>query len=145
VVKCATAALIAVTLAISALVLPGAGRAAGSACWQQVITDWTGGQLDATYAPSCYRAAIKHLPEDLRTYSSAPDDINRALLEATSHQERSIAAAHPATRALEESVGTRTDSPPIAAMVIGALGGVVVVTGGLSGWLLARRRRSTGG
>ena len=139
------AVLLAAALAVSALLLPAAASAAGGVCWQRVISDWTDGQLDATYAPSCYRTAIKHLPEDLRTYSSAPDDINRALLEATSHQERSIAAAHPALRTLEASVAARSDSPPIAARLIGALGGVVLVTGGLSGWLLARRRRSAGG
>lgn len=119
---------------------PGNAVAARSTCWQQVIRDWTAGHVDDTYAPRCYRDAVSHLPEDLRTYSSAPDDINRALLEATSRHSRSIAAARPTLRRLDASVATPGQSPPLAAVLFGALGGVVVVSCTLSAWLVARRR-----
>ena len=138
----------AITAAALSLALPagltGTAHASGAACWQQVISDWTDGQVDGGYAPACYRAAIAHLPEDLRTNSSAQDDIDRALLEATRHQQRSIAAAHSRTRSPRSSVAMPAGSTtPLAAVLFGALGGVLVVTGALWGWLVTRRRRST--
>jgi hypothetical protein len=53
--------------------------AAGIPCWQAVINDWYDGQIDHTYPTSCYLAALQHLPRDVRTYSSARDDIRRAM------------------------------------------------------------------
>jgi hypothetical protein len=56
---------------------------AGSGCAQQIIEDWSdNGVIDGTYSPDCYQQAIAALPEDLRSYSSAADDINRALQQA---------------------------------------------------------------
>jgi hypothetical protein len=40
---------------------------------------WDNGKVDKVYAVHCYREAIDALPEDLTGYSSAADDINRAL------------------------------------------------------------------
>jgi hypothetical protein len=74
--RCALVAF--VSLAIFAGV-----AAAASACAQDVIDDWAdNGIVDGTYAPKCYENAIAELPEDLRSYSSAADDINRALQQA---------------------------------------------------------------
>lgn len=53
-------------------------HAAGS-CGKQVINDWYDGRIDGTYDLHCYDDAIEQLPRDLRDYSSAPDDIQRAL------------------------------------------------------------------
>jgi hypothetical protein len=54
--------------------------ASGATCAQQVIDDWwDNGKVDEIYAVHCYREAIDALPEDLSGYSSAADDINRAL------------------------------------------------------------------
>jgi hypothetical protein len=48
-----------------------------------VISDWVkDGVVTDRYQLSCYRAAIRSLPEDMRTYTSAGDDINRAMLRA---------------------------------------------------------------
>ena len=49
-------------------------------CWKALINDWYDGQIDRTYPASCYTEAIQHLPRDVETYSSAKDDIKRALL-----------------------------------------------------------------
>lgn len=55
-------------------------QAAGRpACAQAVMTDWADGRIDRTYPIRCYREAMKSLPTDLQIYSSAPDDIARAL------------------------------------------------------------------
>ena len=60
----------------------GTAAPAGAAvpCWKALINDWYDGSIDRTYPPSCYQAAINHLPQDVATYSSAKDDIERALL-----------------------------------------------------------------
>jgi hypothetical protein len=126
----------------AACVVAGTGNAtaAGPPCWQQVIQEWTSGHVGDTYAPGCYREAVKHLPEDLRTYSSAPDDINRALLEAASRQSRSMSAAHPARGTLGSVSEDDGRSPPLAAILLGVLGAVVLGFCSLSAWLVVRRR-----
>src|SRR6266540_6342961 len=51
-------------------------------CWRSVINDWSVGGLDREHSIGCYRAALKRLPSDIRTYTTAEDDIQRALLQA---------------------------------------------------------------
>ena len=51
-------------------------------CWKQLLNDWYDGRIDNTYPVHCYREALKHLPSDVQTYSSAHDDILRALQSA---------------------------------------------------------------
>ncbi len=53
--------------------------AAELACGKAVLTDWADGGIDETYPGPCYLAAIEDLPEDVRAYSSAKDDISREL------------------------------------------------------------------
>jgi hypothetical protein len=60
----------------------GAAAAARPACADAVLHDWTKGTLGSEYAPECYQAAIDALPEDLRAYTSAADDITRAAISA---------------------------------------------------------------
>ena len=68
--------------AVMALVGSGVGTAARPACADAVLHDWTTGTLGSEYAPQCYQAAIDALPEDLRAYTSAADDITRAAISA---------------------------------------------------------------
>jgi hypothetical protein len=73
---------LALTLCASALAL-GVNAAPATAavpCWKALINDWYDGHIDFTYPPACYTEAIQHLPQDVDTYSSAKDDIQRALL-----------------------------------------------------------------
>jgi hypothetical protein len=56
--------------------------AAATPCWKALLTDWYDGRIDNTYQLHCYTDALKHLPPDVRTYSSAHDDILRALQSA---------------------------------------------------------------
>jgi hypothetical protein len=77
-----TAAL-ALTVFLSAAA--PAAAAGTTPCWKQVISDWYDGRIDNVYPPHCYREAIDHLPEDVETYSSARDEINRALFAALRH------------------------------------------------------------
>ena len=55
---------------------------AQSPCWHRVVADWSAGSLGDSYPIACYEAAIAHLPEDVRIYSSAEADIRRAMLAA---------------------------------------------------------------
>jgi hypothetical protein len=89
-----TKLLLAVVVGALALLAAGVGPAsaapaaslqATSTCWQQVINDWLpDNKVDRTYAIPCYTQAIQHLSQypDVAGYSSAEDDIRRALLAA---------------------------------------------------------------
>jgi cobalamin biosynthesis Mg chelatase CobN len=69
--------LLAVFAAMLAVASPAA---AASSCGRAVIDDWyDNGRVDGTYALHCYDDAIETLPRDVRDYSSAKDDIQRAL------------------------------------------------------------------
>jgi hypothetical protein len=87
--------LVAATLAVALLVLPASALAAkpktgpadtsvtGKKCWNTLIRDWYDGRIDKTYPVHCYQDALKHLPQDVRTYSDAYEVISRALADAT--------------------------------------------------------------
>jgi hypothetical protein len=67
----------------------GAGSAAAKSkppCWKTLINDWYDGRIDGTYPIHCYRDALKHLPADVETYSSAREDIKQALQKRITQQ-----------------------------------------------------------
>ncbi|HEX4747546.1 MAG TPA: hypothetical protein VFU99_11775 [Gaiellaceae bacterium] len=44
------------------------------------MSDWADdGSIGRTYPAPCYQAALETLPEDLRAYTTAAEDIARAL------------------------------------------------------------------
>ena len=53
--------------------------AARPSCWETVLDDWGDGAIAGVYPIRCYRQAIQRLPADVRLYSSASEDISRAL------------------------------------------------------------------
>ena len=66
--------------AFAALFALAGPAAAAKSCGRQVIDDWyDDGRVDGTYALHCYDDAIENLPRDVRDYSSAKEDIQRAL------------------------------------------------------------------
>ena len=66
-------------LLLTALSVTGPASAAKS-CGKKVVDDWyADGRVDGTYPPHCYDDAIELLPRDVRDYSSAAEDIGRAL------------------------------------------------------------------
>ena len=82
--------------------------AAATPCWKALLNDWYDGRIDNTYALHCYTDALKHLPADVQTYSSAHDDIQRALQSAIAklgktaqgeaeHEDRAAAGRHETT------------------------------------------------
>jgi len=96
------AARLAVPMALSALALLlagllGAGSAAAAeSCGKKVIDDWyADGRVDGTYPPHCYDDAIEILPRDVRDYSSAKDDITRALQNRLNNKPAPPATTDP--------------------------------------------------
>lgn len=66
--------------ALAALLVVASPATAAQSCGRQVIDDWyDDGRVDGTYALHCYDDAIEILPRDVRDYSSAKEDIQRAL------------------------------------------------------------------
>jgi hypothetical protein len=86
----AACALLAAT-APGAAAAPAATVTPTSNCWLQVVNDWLrhNPEIKNLYPIPCYTQAIQKLNEypDLKQYSSAIDDIQRALLAAI-HEER---------------------------------------------------------
>ena len=90
-----------VVLALAAALVRAGGASAATPCWKTLLNDWYDGRIDNTYEVHCYRDALKHLPADVQTYSSAHDDILRALQSAVAKEKK---AGH--------SVGSNTLLPP---------------------------------
>src|SRR5437868_12525165 len=143
-------------LAVAASSLVGAPTAAAANCGTAVLKDWADGKLDRAYPVRCYQDALDAMPEDMRSYTTAPDDIKRALLARlratrTHHGElrgRSRqAAAAPRTTAREAlsaaGVTTRATGIPLPLIVIASVGLVLLLTG--SAGLLTRRLRAARG
>ena len=87
------------------LVRPVAAAAA-TPCWKTLLTDWYDGRIDNTYPLHCYQDALRHLPADVQTYSSAHDDIVRALLTARATLKKEHKAATPTTPVPPQSGGS---------------------------------------
>ena len=159
------AALIALTagLAVAAL-LPGQA-AAGTPCWKQVLNDWSKGRAIGVYPLHCYRDAIRNLPEDLRDYSSAADDINAALQAQIAHREdRTTQGINPPTggnsnrnggnpsatgheppasayrRAVDNLGTSNADAVPIPLLVLASLGAALLALA--AGMTLTKRLRA---
>ena len=144
--------LLIVAFAAAALAAPTtAGAAAG--CGTAVLKDWADGKVDRAYPVKCYQDALDAMPEDMRSYTSAPDDIKRALLARlraarTHHGElrgRSrLATTPPRTTAREAlsaaGVTTRATGIPLPLVVIAAVGLVLLLAG--SAGLFGRRLRA---
>jgi hypothetical protein len=93
---------IAIGVGIAALSLAAAAvrplpAAAATPCWKALLNDWYDGRIDGTYALHCYSDALTHLPADVQTYSSAHDDILRALQNAKAELKKKGVKITPTT------------------------------------------------
>ena len=84
------ALVVALILGCSVGVGQGNAQSAARNCGAAVIDDWSKGGLDRTYSARCYREALAALPEDIRIYSSAPDDINQALAARVARSPQAV-------------------------------------------------------
>ena len=110
--------LLAVTALLAALVFSGTGQAETS-CTSAVINDWRDGRIDGTHSVACYQTALAQLPEDLRIYSSAESDIQRALLARS--QATLAAPAKEAQMPTQSGGGSDAVSPLLVLAITGAI------------------------
>ena len=66
-------------LVLVGVALLAASPAQAAPCGDAVVRDWADGAITGRYAPSCYGDALEALPEDVRAYSTAEEDIATAL------------------------------------------------------------------
>jgi hypothetical protein len=148
---------------LCAVAQPARAASAGTPCWKVLLNDWYDGRIDGTYPRHCYSDALKHLPADVSTYSSAHDDILRALQSAIAKQKKaghSVGANTPivppaaptkghgsstTTTTADQGGGGLADkldpgspsSLPVPLLVLGALALLLVAAGGAG--LIAKR------
>jgi hypothetical protein len=110
----ALAALITLAALVSlALATPGsAAKNLGKRCGDLVVADWyDNGRVDFIYPLRCYRQAIRSLPPDVKDYSSAKDEIERALQDASTRPP--VAAAIPLEEAPPPCKGNKKNCKKI--------------------------------
>jgi hypothetical protein len=149
--------LAAIALAFAvALGVSAPASAAGIPCWKALINDWYDGRIDETYPRHCYSEAIAHLPRDVDTYSSAKDDIERALLDSIRNNEQPTydestgagGTAGPSTgggegsksvitRAIEWLGPSNADAIPLPLLILAALAFLLLAAAG--GSVLSRK------
>ncbi len=110
---------------LAAVALAPATASAEEACWQRLVTDWSDGAISNLYPISCYRQALENMPEDVRLYSSASDDINRAL------------SGRVVSRSLAGSSADGASAPAVAAVSADGSSGTPFVLAGSLAALLA--------
>jgi len=134
-----TTSLVAV-VAVLVLAAAAYGGAARPDCADAVLADWTKGTLGSGYAPECYEEAIDALPEDLRAYTTAADDITRAAIDASRNANGATAGA-VSSRQLADTPPTGDalrSFPTEVAVLAGLL--ALLVSCGLAAALVRRRR-----
>jgi hypothetical protein len=134
-------AAVVACVATIALVAPTAARADRPACAEAVLDDWTRGTLDSHYSPECYQAAIDALPEDLRAYTTAADDIGRAAIAASRRTNGNAPRTELAARRLasESADADPLRSFPTEVVVLGAVLAALVSCGAAAALLRWRR------
>lgn len=147
--------------ALAFLVLGAAPASAAKPCWYTVQNDWyRHGDVRGSYPVHCYVEAIRNLPEDSKIYSSAPDDIRRAMLLAI-RTERGGGSGGPSSGVAPSSSGggsgggggqgflgsvfdtfapKNADGVPVPLIVLGAVALLLLTVGGAS--VAARRVQS---
>jgi hypothetical protein len=151
-------------------VAPAAATKRGTtACWKTLINDWYDGRIDGVYAIHCYREALKHLPSDVDTYSSARDDIQQALQKRITESRNGNTttttagggsdggdstggdsgtdgsndggsqAEGPINQAINAGKPGSADSLPVPLLVLGGVAVVLMAAGG-AGFLTRRSR-----
>jgi hypothetical protein len=99
-----------VAAALFAAVVHASPAAAATPCWKLLLNDWYDGRIDHTYAVHCYQDALHHLPADVQTYSSAHDDILRALQSAIAKEKKAGNTVQPNSPVAPQTSTTTTTS-----------------------------------
>ncbi len=124
----AGAALVAGLLAVAS-VQPAA---AATPCWKTLLNDWYDGRIDNVYPVHCYQDTLKHLPPDVSVYSSARDDILRALQSAKEKLKTKKETVTPNTPVPAETTTTPSGQSGTTTTTAAASGGGSSGNGGSS-------------
>jgi hypothetical protein len=118
-----------ITLSTIGLLATAATASARPSCGDRVVNDWSDGRIDGVYALRCYSQAIDALPEDVRNYSTALDDIStalrarvralgrkdaRAALRAMAVRGAKRGGLHPPASAAPPSAGPEPGAPALS-------------------------------
>ena len=99
--------------ALVAVLVAAAPASAAPSCARQVIDDWyDDGRVDRTYPLHCYDDAIEALPPDVRDYSSAKEDIQRALQARMRGEAAPPATTDPSPGGSGGGTTTTPSKPP---------------------------------
>jgi len=101
--------------ACAALAFSVAPAGAATPCWKLLLNDWYDGAINNTYPIPCYQQAIDHLPTDVDVYSSAREDIQRALQQAIQKEKTTgttVTNIEPGTSEPGRSTSTTTSTAP---------------------------------
>jgi hypothetical protein len=104
--------LLTLAAALAALLVVATPALAAKSCGRAVIDDWyDDGRVDGTYAIHCYSDAIDILPRDVRDYSSAKEDIQRALQNRKRGEPAPPARTDPSPESPSPSDPNDPDAP----------------------------------
>jgi cobalamin biosynthesis Mg chelatase CobN len=124
--------------ALATLLVVATPAGAAPSCGRAVIDDWyEDGRVDGTYALHCYDDAIETLPRDVRDYSNAKEEIQRALQAAKRGEDAPPARTDPTPGAStspedpDEPTTESTATPPTSGPTDGD-GESETVAGGLN-------------
>jgi hypothetical protein len=132
------ASAVLVLLAVGALV--PATASAKEQCWQELVDDWSDGAISNLYPIRCYRQALQNMPEDVRLYSSASDDINRALSGRVVSRSLAGSSAKGASHSPAAVAATADDGSGMPLVLGGSLAALLVL-GGATGYYTQRKWR----
>jgi hypothetical protein len=158
-------ALLIVAAAAAAFGVAPAAAKSKTPCWKVLINDWYDGRIDGIYPIHCYRDALRHLPADVDTYSSARDDIKQALQKRISQgssggptgggsngggaaggtggtgggSQGDGSASGPIPSAINNLGPKKADSVPVPLLVLGGVA-VALMAAGAAGFLARRSR-----
>jgi hypothetical protein len=140
---------------VAAVLALAPAASAQTPCWEKVLLAWSQNDLHANFPIHCYETAVSKLPADLRGYSSAAADIQRALLAAIRDRapSRSTASVHHGTLKSASSpstLGVVPSSPekralPLPLPLLILAGWIVVSVGSLLFLRRGRRARRSRG
>jgi hypothetical protein len=105
-------------LALALLVGGVRPAAASTPCWKSLLNEWYSGRIQHVYPLHCYQDALKHLPSDVSTYSSARDDIERALQSARAAAHTNGQTVTPNTLVKPATVKVRGFKPTGPAVTV---------------------------
>ena len=126
-------------VAAALFALAPAGAHAASNCGDAVLAEWSKGGIHRPYPLRCYGEALRRMPQDIRSYSTAADDIQRALL-ARQRSKGVKAEAQSLGRAAPAAARTASSSAmPLPLVVLAGFALLLVAAGGAG--LAIRRLR----